>query len=151
MNKSELRAELINAFPPQVITKEIMKDRQGAWEEYDNTSHFESVVINGTWQTLDKDFLELHDNSLVYLGDTAFRALLPAYLLYLIDNDDYSGVQYSVAIVLTKKDNPLQLKTFKQRINELSEAQRTVVKDILGYLAQGHRQDIMTTALESDW
>ena len=108
-------------------------------------------MVNGTWQSLDKDFLEFHENALIYLGDTAFSALLPAYLLYLIDNDDYGGIQYCVAIVLTQKDDPLQLKTFKQRIKELTDLQQTVVKNILVYLAQGHRKNIMTTALESYW
>lgn len=151
MDNVELRAALVKAFPPQTITKDIMKDCQGAWEEYDNVLQFESSVLNGSWQSLDKEFLELHENALIYLGDTAFRALLPAYLAYLIDHDDYGGIQYSVATVLTWKDDPLQLKTFKRRIKELTDSQRTVIKNILTYLAQGDRKDIMTAALESYW
>ena len=151
MDKVELRAALVTAFPPKTITKDIIKDCQGAWEEYDNTSHFEFNVVNKTWQSLDKNFLGLHENALIYLGETAFRALQPAYLLYLIDNDDYGGIQYCVATVLTQKDDPLQLKTFKQRIKELTDLQQTVVKNILLYLAQGHRKDIMIMALESYW
>lgn len=151
MDKLETRAALLAAFPPQVLTEELLADRQGAWELYDDGALFESSVLNKSWDALEGNFLESHDNALIYLGDTAFRCLLPAYLSYLTEHEEYGGVQYCVAAVLTRKEHPLQMQTFDRRVAGLDDRQRRVVKQVLEGQARGHRKDMMTAAWESFW
>ncbi|GEM_PF-2944439 len=148
---NDLRSVLRAAFPPRPITQRVLTDLQGAWEAYDDSALFETAVRDRTWDSLDKHVLERHASAIIYLGDRAFAQLLPAYLLYLVDNEGYGEVQYTVAAVLTRKTNPLQLRTFSRRVRGLSATQRAAVEQVLQSQVRGHREEMMTAALESYW
>jgi uncharacterized protein DUF6714 len=141
----ELRASLLAAFPAAPLSKELLAEPTN-YEE-----HHELATLAGTtWRDITTAFLVRHASLLVYASPSQYRALLPAYLLYLVEHDAFNEVPFQVARQLTRKDDPTDQQIFDRRIAGLDAAQRAVVRRVIEHLATKEpMQEPMSRALAS--
>ena len=150
--KSELRAALLEVFPPEPIAAEVLANPGEGWQAHESSQAFEAGVVGQAWDGLSAEFLAAHPDALIFLGDAAFIAVVPAYLLYLVENEAYNEVPFAVGVVLTRKPDPLQQATFDSRISRLTDRQRGVVKRIIQALIPcAPMEDVMAEAFGSYW
>lgn len=146
---ADLRAALIAAFPAVAITREAIDDPLAHWDVYEETGDL-GMLEGKTWLQLEPALIEHHAVLPVYAGDALFRAVLPAYLLHVLEHDADSEVPYHVAGSLTRKDDSTRWKVFDRRVAPLTVAQRAAVHRVLKLrAAREPARRIMTAALET--
>lgn len=140
-----LRAALIAAFPAEPLARDLL-DEPTNYEE-----RAELAPLAGrTWRDIEPGFLVRHASLLVYASAAQYRALLPAYLLYLLDHDAFNEVPFQVARQLTRKDDPVDQQIFDRRIAGLGTDQRGVVRRVIAHLATKEpMQEAMSRAVPS--
>lgn len=149
---TELRDSLLAAFAPQPITREILADPGGAWEQWSGATEFESRVMGKPWTAIDHSTIETYPEAIGLAGVRGFGALLPAYLLYLLHREADNEVPVHTAGVLTRGRRKLGQKLFDDSIGALTDVQRGVVKRVLEALSRREpMKNAMKEALRSYW
>ena len=146
----ELDAVLAAAFPAVPIDRATIDEPTGRWDYYDDAS--ELRTLEGlTWHQLEPTFLVRHATLINYAGDGLFRAVLPAYLRYLLNERPSNEVPFHVGGQLTRKDDPDGRRIFDRRTDPLSTAQRTAIREVLAYLATVVPMDEVMTRAHTTW
>ena len=141
------RDALIAAFPPAPIARATID--AGRWEPYSRRDEL-PLFEDRSWLELEPSLLERHQALLTYAGDELYRALLPAYLLFLIEIDDPGAVPFHVAGQLSRHDDRVDQQIFDERTRPMTSAQRTVVRRVIEHLAtRASMHEPMTVALRS--
>ena len=70
---------------------------------------------------------------LVHAGGALFRAILPAYLLLLAENEYSTTLPFHVATQLTRKDSSVDREIFDERVGPMTAEQRDVVRSARGW------------------
>lgn len=97
-------AALIAAFPAVPIDRATLDEATGRWDYYDAAAELRSLD-GKTWSQLEPDFLVRHATLVNYAGDALFRAVLPAYLHYLLVHRPSNEVPFHIGGQLTRKDD----------------------------------------------
>jgi hypothetical protein len=149
MTDSDLRAALIAAFPPAPITRETIHTADARWAGYDERA--ELVLIEGkSWPDLAPEILEHHAGLLIRAGGALYRAILPAYLLVLIEHESYTSLPFAVVSQLAREDSNVDREIFDQRVGPMTAEQRVVVRRAIEILArQTILRDVISAALRS--
>ena len=149
MTDSDLRAALIAAFPPAPITRETIHTADARWAGYDERA--ELVLIEGkSWSDLAPEILEHHAGLLIHAGGALYRAILPAYLLVLIEHESYTSLPFAVVSQLAREDSNVDREIFDQRVGPMTAEQRVVVRRAIEILArQTILRDVISAALRS--
>jgi len=143
-----LDAELVAAFPAIALERASINEPTSLWDVYDD--HAEIVALAGkTWRELPSELLFRHPSLLVYAGDGLFRAVLPAYLRYLLhERERFNALPFQVAGQLTRTSDPDRHKKFDRRIALLTAPQRAVIRNVLELLSTVRpMEEPMTEAL----
>lgn len=146
-----LRRALKDSFPSTPITRAALEDRNSSWANY-KSGDIVKQVESQSWDELEPASIEQHPTALTFAGDDGFAALLPAYLLYLLDHRAFNEVPFAVAVVLKRHSDPIGERLFSERIERLSAAQRVVVKRVIEFLrTREPMKAVMSEAFESYW
>jgi hypothetical protein len=135
MTNEELRAALIAAFPPAPITSATIHTADARWTGYDERDDLR-LLEDRTWDELAPETLERHGALLVHAGCELFRAILPAFLRLLAENEYATILPFHVVSQLTRKDSTIDRKIFDERVGPLTAEQRDVVRRTLAILAE---------------
>lgn len=131
----KLEDALASAFPPVAIDRAMIDEATANWdvyEDYPDLAAFEGK----TWRELPAPLLYKHSALLLWAGDALWRAVLPAYLWYLLhERTLFNDLPWQVASQLTRKDDPESHPKFDRRIAGLSREQRAAIRDVLTLLA----------------
>ncbi len=144
----DLEAALASSFPPTTIDRAMIDEPSALWSVYD--AHGDLTALDGNrWSDLPTEFLVRHPSLLNYAGDALFRAILPAYLRYLLhERTRFNALPWQVAGQLTRNDDPDTHPKFDRRIAPFTSYQRITVRDVLALLATvSPMQEPMSSAL----
>ena len=131
----DLRSDLIAAFPATRITPETIHAPDARWERYEERDALE-LIAGKTWLELSPEVLERHDALLIHTGSVLYRAILPAYLLFLAERELATIVAFHVLSQLTRQDNSVDRKLFPARVDPTTTGQRAVVRSAIELLAK---------------
>lgn len=149
MSDSDLRAALIAAFPPTPITRETIHTADARWAGYDERDDL-ALLEGKSWLELAPEILEHHAGLLVRAGGALYRAILPAYLLELVEHESYTSLPFAVVSQLTRKDSNVDREIFDERVGPMAAEQRDVVRRAIAILArQATLRDVISAALRS--
>jgi hypothetical protein len=146
----EIRAALTAAFRAAPITRETIHTADARWAGYEERDHL-AQLEGKSWLELAPDVLELHANLLVHAGGALYRAILPAYLALLAENEYATVLPFSVVSQLTPKDDSMVDRgIFDERVGPMTAEQRSAVRRALTVLAeQRFLRDVATNAIRS--
>ena len=148
--QDELDAALAAAFLAVPIDRATIDEPTGRWDYYDDAS--ELMSLEGlTWRQLEPTFLVRHATLVNYAGDGLFRAVLPAYLRYLLNDRPSNEVPFHVGGQLIRKDDLDGRRIFDRRTDPLTGAQRTAIREVLAYLATVVPMDEVMTRAHATW
>ena len=135
MTVGNVEAALEAAFPSAPIDRAMIDEPTALWDVYDD--YPELVALESkTWRDVPTELLVRHPSLLVYAGDALFRALVPAYLRYLLhERAQFNALPFQVAGQLTRSADPELHPKFDRRIAPLTVEQRAAVRDALTLLA----------------
>jgi hypothetical protein len=149
MTDPDVRAALIAAFPPAPITRETIHTADARWAGYDERA--ELVLLEGkSWPELAPEILEHHAGLLIHAGGELYRAILPAYLLVLVEHEYRTSLPFAVVSQLARKDSNVDREIFDERVGPMTAEQRAVVRRAIAILArQATLRDVTSAALRS--
>jgi hypothetical protein len=141
----DLDGSLTDAFPAVTIDHSML-DEPSMVEGYSKADELDAFV-GKTWRDSSSQLLLRHASLPIYAGDTLFRVLLPAYLRYLLHEQQQFGVMPEhVGGELGGHRNSRH--KFERRVALLTTTQRTTIRAVLEELAKNpHFTDAMTPAL----
>ena len=149
MIQTELRAALIAAFPPAPITRETILAPDARWDHYDERDDL-PLLEGRSWPELAPEVLERHSALLTHAGGALYRAVLPAYLMFLAEHDVHTALPFHVTGQLTRKDDPVDQQIFDERVGPMTARQRAVVRRAVEFLATREpMREAMAVALRS--
>lgn len=148
--QDELNTALAAAFPDLPIDRATIDEPTGRWDYYDDVSELRSLE-GLTWRQLEPGFLSRHATLVNYAGDELFRAVLPAYLRYLLNSQPSNEVPFHVGGQLTRRDDADGRRIFDRRIDPLTAAQRIAVREVLAHLATVVPMDEVMTRAHATW
>lgn len=146
----ELNQLLSSAFPPTPIDRATLDEVTGRWDYYDHASEL-STLAGLTWRQIEPAFLARHANLMNYAGDALFRAMLPAYLRYLIDERPSNEVPFHVGGQLIRKDDLDGQRIFDRRTTSMTKGQRVAVREVLGFLSTVVPMDEVMARAHATW
>lgn len=100
------------------------------WDDEDGGNTFRDGVRGKTWRELPDPFLRYHHSMMTFLGPAAFGDVLPAWLVCALG--DGSNVQDSLLWRLRPSTGE---RSFHERFDTLTAAQRTAIRHVLEALA----------------
>jgi hypothetical protein len=145
-----IEAALERAFVAAPIDREVIDEPTSLWDVYDE--YADLVALEGkTWRDVPAEFLVRHPSLLVYAGDALFRAMLPAYLRYLLhERAQFNAMPFQVAGQLERGVDPELHPKFDRRVALFVAEQRAAVRDVLTLLATVRPlEEPMAAALET--
>jgi hypothetical protein len=149
MTNPELRAALIAAFPPTPITQATIHTPDARWAGYDERDEL-SRIETTSWLAVAPEVLEHHAALLVHAGAALYRAILPAYLLLLVENEYSTALPFHVATQLSRKDSSVDRDIFDERVAPMTAEQRDIVRSAIAIIArQPLLHDVMSLAIRS--
>lgn len=152
MDKDELRAALIETFPARPLVRELLQEPSSRWQNYDRGDAAVVQLEGRVWTALDRSFIEAFPELLIFAGNECFGAVLPAYLVYLLELDGYGEPLYAIANQLTRKDDdPVDQRIFDARVAAMSERQRAIVTKIVEHLAGRPSMTSVMTPVLATW
>src|SRR5262245_56984014 len=135
MTDPDLRAALIAAFPPAPITRETIHTADARWAGYDERADL--VLLEGkSWSELAPEILEHHAGLLIRAGGALYRAILPAYLLVLVEHEYHTSLPFAVVSQLARRDSNVDREIFDERVGPMTAEQRAVVRRAIAILAR---------------
>lgn len=141
-----LERQLVAAFPAAVIDREMIDEPTARWLGY--AKYPQLAELEGkTWLDVTEDWLWRNPMLLGFVGDGLWRAVLPAYLRYLLhEHDEWNSLPTHVAGWLTRKGDLIS--RFDRRLALLSAAERAAIHDVVSRLSTRLRmQEAMSRAL----
>jgi len=144
------------AFPARLLDEALFAEPNPGWRAYLDGAAFEAAVVGRSWPELDRRLLERHHDVLGHAGPALFVAVLPAYLVALIETSEpYQALPLYLLGALTRRDEPRRRREFDQRVAGLADGQRALVARVLEALLtrkshQFYRGEL-TGALERHW
>lgn len=135
MTNPEIRAAMLAAFPPAPITLAMIQPADARWDRYEERDHLPLLQAT-SWLEIAPDALEKHAALLVYAGGELFRAVLPAYLLLLVESEYTTSLPFAVANQLARKESPFAQEIFEERVGPMTAQQRDVVRGVIATLAE---------------
>ena len=149
MTNSDLRAALIAAFPPTPIARETIHTADAGWARYEERDAL-ALLEDKSWPEFAVEILERHEALLIHAGATLFRAILPAYLLRLVEHEYSTILPFHVVSQLTRKDSNVDREVFDERVGPMTADQRDVVRRAIVLLEkQLLLREVASTALRS--
>ncbi|MEO8840998.1 MAG: hypothetical protein ABI704_05465 [Kofleriaceae bacterium] len=140
---------MIAAFPPAPITFATIQPADARWARYEERDDL-ALVEATSWLEIAPNVLEQHAALLVYAGGELFRAILPAYLLLLVEHEYATSLAFAVANQLARKDSPFAQEIFEERVGPMTSEQRDVVRGAIAILAEQRLlRDAFSDALRS--
>lgn len=83
-------------------------------------------------------------------GGALYRAILPAYLLVLVEHEYHTSLPFAVVSQLARKDSNVDREIFDERVGPMTAEQRAVVRRAIAILArQATLRDVISAALRS--
>lgn len=144
-----LRAKLIAAFPPTHITRAVIETPDASWAGYDGRDDL-ALLEGKAWTELEPQILEQHAALLIHAGGALYRAILPAYLLLLAEDEYHTALPFHVASQVTRSNSPFDQKIFDERVGPMTAEQRAAVRGAIVLLARRTpMQEAMSVALRS--
>ena len=145
----ELRAALIAAFPPLPITRATIHTADARWASYEERDAL-PLLEGKSWGELAPEILESHAALLVHAGGALYRAILPAYLLVLVEHEYSTILPFHVVSQLTRKDSNVDREIFDERVGPMTAEQRDVVRRAIAILAeQALLREVASVAIRS--
>lgn len=135
MTSLELRAALIAAFPPLPITHATIHTADARWASYEERDAL-PLIEGKSWVELEREILERHAALLVYAGGALYRAILPAYLLVIVEHEYYTSLPFHVGRQLTYTDSNVDREIFNERVGPMTAEQRDVVRHAIAMFAE---------------
>jgi hypothetical protein len=123
---AELRAALIAAFPPEPITRATIHAPDARWEHYEERDDL-ARLEDRPWSELEPELLEKHGALLTHAGAVLYRAVLPAFLMFLAEHTVHTALPFHVAGQVTRKDSRVDQEIFDERVGPMSPEQRAAV------------------------
>lgn len=140
---------MIAAFPPAPITRATIQTADARWAGYEERDDL-ALVEATSWLEIAPNVLEHHAALLVHAGAELFRAILPAYLLLLAENEYTTSLPFFVATQLGRKESPVTQEIFEERVGPMTSQQRHVVRGVIAILAeQRFLRDALSDAIRS--
>jgi hypothetical protein len=131
----ELRAALTAAFPPMPITRATIHTADARWAGYEECDAL-SLIEGKSWIELAPEILESHAALLVYAGGALYRAILPAYLLVIVEHEYSTSLPFHVVSELTCTDSNVDREIFNERVGPMTAEQRDVVRRAIAMFAE---------------
>lgn len=135
MANLELRAALIAAFPPLAITRATIHTADARWADYEERDAL-PLIEGKSWVELDPEILERHAALLVHAGGALYRAVLPAYLLVIVEHEYSISLPFHVARQLACTDSNIDREIFNERVGPMTVEQRDVVRRAIAMFAE---------------
>ena len=149
MTNPELRAALIAAFSPLPITRATIHTADARWADYEERDAL-PLIEGKSWVELAPEVLEHHAALLVHAGGALYRAILPAYLLLLAENEYSTALPFHVATQLARKDSSVDREIFDERVGPMTAEQRDVVRRAIAIIArQALLREAVSVAIRS--
>jgi len=149
MTNLELRTALIAAFPPLPITRVTIHTADARWARYEERDAL-PLIEGKSWVDLTPEILERHAALLVYAGGALYRAILPAYLLRLVEHEYSTSLPFHVVSQLTPKDSNVDREIFEERVGPMTAKQRDVVRRAIAIVAeQALLHEVASVAIRS--
>jgi hypothetical protein len=123
------------AFPPMPITRATIHTTGALWADYEERDAL-PLIEGKSWVDLAPEILERHAALLVYAGGALYRAILPAYLLAIVEHEYSTGLPFHVARQLTYTDSNLDREIFNERVGPMTAEQRDVVRRAIAMFAE---------------
>lgn len=148
-NTAELRTALIAAFPPEPITRATIATPDAHWSTYEARDDL-PLLEGKSWTELEPQSLEQHETLLLHAGGALYRAILPAYLLLLVEHEVHTALPFHVAGQVTRGDHKMEQEIFDEHVGPMTAEQRAVVRRAIAHLARHPlMKDVMTVAFRS--
>lgn len=145
-------SRLLVAFPAKPIVAAGAFSTWGA--TYLDAEPFAKQLDGRTWSQLDRAYLVKRWDALVFLSTRQLVAVLPAYLLAMLEQP-YTNLPEMLVSVLTKPTKVhkgLGKRRFNALVQALDDRQRAAVADALQQYARAHQGDSSAlVALDSFW
>lgn len=135
MMNSDLRAALVAAFPPAPIARATIYTADARWDGYEERDDL-PLIEGKSWVELTPEVLERHAGLLVHTGGALYRAILPAYLLLLVEHEYSTILPFHVVSQLTPMDSNFDRELFKERVGPMTTEQRDVVRRAIAIVAE---------------
>ncbi|HLL22407.1 MAG TPA: DUF6714 family protein [Kofleriaceae bacterium] len=149
MTSPELRAALIAAFPPLPITRATIHSADARWAGYEERDALH-LIEGQQWIELTPEIIERHAALLVHAGAALYRAILPAYLLVVIEHEYATSLPFHVVSELTCTDSNVDREIFRERVGPLTPEQRDVVRRAIAMLMeQSLLREVASAAIRS--
>ena len=149
MMNSEIRAALVAAFPPAPITRATIYTADSRWDAYEGRDDL-PLIESKSWVDLTPEILERHAGLLVHTGGALYRAILPAYLLLLVEHEYSTILPFHVVSQLTHMDSNFDRAIFKARVDPMTTEQREVVRRAIAIIAEQELlRDVASDAIRS--
>jgi len=129
----------------------MLEEASGRWWNYKAADALRSHVEGRVWTDLDAPFVEAHASALISAGTATYVALLPAYLVYLLEHDAYNEVPFFVAGELTRTDDPVDERIFAARLAALGAEQRSIVRKVIELLTMRAPMERAMRAALATW
>jgi hypothetical protein len=141
-----LEQALVTAFPAAVIDRPMIDEPTALWLGYPKYPQL-AELEGKTWLDITDDWLWRNPMLLGFVGDSLWRAVLPAYLRYLLrEHDEWNSLPAHVAGWLTRKGDLVS--RFDRRIALLSTAERAAIHAVIARLSTRLRMaEVMSRAL----
>lgn len=145
----ELGAALVAGFPPTPITHATIYTADARWTGYEERDAL-PLIEGRSWVELTPEILEHHSALLVHAGGALYRAVLPAYLLRLVEHEYSTILPFHVLSQLTRKDSPVDRVIFEERVGPMTAEQREVVRRAIVIVAkQALLREVASAAIRS--
>jgi hypothetical protein len=145
----ELRAALIAAFPPLPITRATIHTADARWADYEERDAL-PLIEGKSWVELAPEILERHAALLVYAGGALYRAIVPAYLLVIVEHEYSTSLPFHVVSELTCTDSNVDREIFNERVGPMTAEQRDVVRRAIAIFAeQALLREVASVAIRS--
>jgi hypothetical protein len=143
MSAPELRVALVTAFPPTPIARETIYTADAGWNDYTPRDDL-SLLEGKSWVDLTPEILERHATLLTHAGGALYRAILPAFLLQLVEQAEcHSVLRYTVVGQLTHMEySDFARAVFLERISPMTVEQRDVVRSALAIVAEQEQEQL---------
>jgi hypothetical protein len=135
MMNPELHAALLAAFPPSPIARATIHTTDARWAGYEERDAL-PLIEGKSWVDLTPELLERHAALLVHTGGALYRAILPAYLLQLVEHEYSTSLPFHVMSQLTRKDSNVDREIFEERVGPMTAKQRDVVRRAIAIVAE---------------
>jgi hypothetical protein len=126
---ADLQQQIADAFPPTKLVASTFAGPHDVWTSYPERNEFEAATDGRTWGDLDGAFVEAHFMALGWMTPSLFAALLPAYLLALVEGQSQNELPDFVLSQLTRREG--HEAAYDARVAQLTEQQRAAVAAVL--------------------